>query len=265
MLTSIGRSSRKRERLKAVALLLALSALPAVAQTGAAGGGPAKRIDARADQLLRKMCDYLGGLKAFTLQTTNTLEVIQFDGEKIGFESVASVTVQRPKIRSHRVGVDEAELLYDGKALTIYSKAGNSYATEPAPPTMEGAIDLLRSVLGVDLPGGDLLYSDAYAGLMQDVFEADYLGVETVAGAHTHHLAFRGREVDFQVWVEDGDKPLPRKYVITTKWMTGAPTFGISMTNWNLTPRLDDTAFVFTPPAGARKIDFLKMDRSPAR
>jgi hypothetical protein len=73
-----------------------------------------------------------------------------------------------------------------------------------------------------------------------------------------HHLAFRTPSIDFQVWVQDGDKPLPRKYVITTKWMTGAPQNGVELTDWNLAPRIDDTVFTFTPPAGARKIDFLR-------
>ncbi len=211
------------------------------------------------------MCDYVRGLQSFTVQALNTLEVILVDGEKLAFESVADVTVQRPRIRSHRVGVDEAEFLYDGKTLTVYSKKGNFYASQPAPPTLDAAMDFLRANLSIDLPGTDLLYADAYAGLMEDVFEADYIGLETLAGAHAHHLAFRGREVDFQVWVEDGDRPLPRKYLITTKWMTGAPTFGISMTNWNVSPRIDPAAFVFTPPSGARKIEFLKTAASPAR
>ena len=61
--------------------------------------------------------------------------------------------------------------------------------------------------------------------------------------------------MDWQIWIEDGERPIPRRYVITTKWMTGAPQFGVVLSDWNVSPQIDDNTFVFEAPAGARKVD----------
>jgi hypothetical protein len=45
------------------------------------------------------------------------------------------------------------------------------------------------------------------------------------------------------------------KYVITTKWLTGAPEYSLQMTNWAMDPSFNDSEFAFTPPADARKIE----------
>ena len=74
-----------------------------------------------------------------------------------------------------------------------------------------------------------MLYTDVYEGLMAEATQGRYVAMEDVGGVRTHHLAFRGREVDWQIWIEDGDRPLPRRYLITTKWMTGAPQFGVAL------------------------------------
>jgi hypothetical protein len=51
------------------------------------------------------------------------------------------------------------------------------------------------------------------------------------------------------------------KYVITTKWVTGAPQYTIRFANWNLAPQIDDKMFQFTPPESAKKIDGIVADQ----
>jgi hypothetical protein len=65
--------------------------------------------------------------------------------------------------------------------------------------------------------------------------------------------------VDWQIWIEDGDKPLPKKFVITTKLMTGAPQFTVSIKSWNLSPKLKEDMFTFVPPKDAQRIDFVRL------
>jgi hypothetical protein len=79
-------------------------------------------------------------------------------------------------------------------------------------------------------------------------------------GVEVHHLAFRGKEVDWQLWVTDGEKPLPLKYVITSKWVAASPEYSIEFKNWNTAPSLEDSAFVFTPPKDAKRLDALTAD-----
>jgi hypothetical protein len=52
------------------------------------------------------------------------------------------------------------------------------------------------------------------------------------------------------------------KYVITSKWMTGAPQYSVRLSNWNFDPKISDATFAFTPPADATKVDELKADQT---
>ena len=52
-----------------------------------------------------------------------------------------------------------------------------------------------------------------------------------------------------------GDKPLPLRYVITTKSMSGAPEYTLQLRNWNVKPQINAARFVFTPPQGAKQLD----------
>jgi hypothetical protein len=226
----------------------------------------AAAVEPEADRLLRKMSEYLAGLERFSVQTESSLEVILRSGQKIQYESPTEALVQRPnKLYAVRKGdMVNQEFYYDGKTLTLYNPDQKYYATVPAPPTIDQAIDFARDSLDVYAPGGDLLYKDAYKVLMEDVVSGLYVGMSVVGGVKCHHLAFRGNEVDWQIWIEDGDKPLPKKFIITTKWMTGAPQFTVLIKDWDLSPKFSEDVFTFVPPKDAQRIDFIRLSRGGA-
>jgi len=230
--------------------------LAGIAPAAAPAPGP---IEPRARELLQQMSDHLASLQEFSVSARHTNDVMLATGQKLQFDAASNVSVRRPnRLRSHRVGdIAETEFIYDGSTATVFAKGTNYYASAPVPPTIDGMLDAIRTRLGVEPAGADLLYADVYGGLMPEVTEAFYVGQSLIGGAKTHHLAFRSRETDFELWIEDGSRPLPRKYVITSKWRTGAPQFGVELSNWELSPRLSDALFSFTPPPGAQKVDFL--------
>lgn len=242
----------------AAVVAFSFMALVSVAQTAPAEGLP--RVDPKAVDLLKKCTDYLGSAKALTLRASYTDEVVLLNGQKIGTESWSQISLQRPNhFRTVRRGVTEnLDFYFNGKTMAFYEKGPNFYATVPAPPTLDGLIDTLNAQYDVAIPGSDLFYSDAYAGMIDGVTEASYIGLEEVSGVPAHHLAFRKDDVDWQLWVRDGDMPVPVKYVITTKWVTAAPSYTVLMTDWNMSPKFDNSTFDFVPPAGARKIDFVR-------
>lgn len=218
-------------------------------------------VDPKATAVLRRMTDYLASLQRFKVDTQNSLEVVLTSGQKIQFDSAASATVQRPnRLRAERKGdgVDEV-FYYDGKSLSLHSPAARYYATTAAPDTLEAAMDFGRNSLDIIAPAADLLYKNAFDLLTQDLSSGFIVGKSFVGGALTTHLAFRGPEVDFQVWVQDGDKPLPRKYVITSKLVAGMPEFTVIMDHWNVSPKVNEAMFHFAPPAGAKVIEFVKL------
>ena len=81
------------------------------------------------------------------------------------------------------------------------------------------------------------------------------VGETSINGVLCDHLAFRQSNADWQLWVEKGARPLPRKVVITTRYEVGDPQFQATMT-WNVQPRIDKSTFAFTPPSGAEEIPF---------
>ncbi len=84
------------------------------------------------------------------------------------------------------------------------------------------------------LPLADLLYSDPYAVLMAGVTYGRYLGIHQAAGVACHHLAFSQATIEWQIWIDAGDKPLPRKLVISYVQEPGEPQYSAVIRRWTL-------------------------------
>jgi len=234
--------------------------LGAVAMAGPAIATDA--VDPDADRVLRSMTAFLGGLPAFSAQADVDQEVIDITGQKFQLSSSASVLAQRPDklyLTRHGAFVD-VELIFDGKVVTINGKKLNIYAQFPSAGTIDDAINTTRFETGLDVSAADLFYADAYPGLMTDVTSGRHLGMAWVNGVESHHLAFRGPKVDWQIWIQAGDAPLPMKYVITSKWVASAPQYSVRFRDWDTKPRLDAARFSFTAPQGARKLDEIPVN-----
>lgn len=216
-------------------------------------------VDAGAERLLRRMTDYMASLQQFSVATQNTLEAVLASGQKIQFVMNASVTVQRPnKLRAERKGDLVSQVFfYDGKKLTLYDPKNKVYATVGAPDTIEGMLDFARDRLDIIAPAGDFLYRNAFDLLMEATTSGFVVGNAVIGGVKCDHLAFRGADVDWQVWIAADGKPLPRRYVVTTRDVPSYPTFTAVMTNWNTAPKVSDAQFNFVPPTGVQAVDFL--------
>ena len=222
-------------------------------------------VEAKADTVLRAMTTYMAGLKQFSVKTENSLEVVTSEGQKIQFVAPAALTVSRPdKLKAERRGdIVDQSFYYDGKTLTLFNPGTKHYATVPAPATIDAMLQFAQTKLDVIAPGSDLIDTRAYDKLMQDVKSGIYVGVEAVGGQRCHHLAYRGAEVDWQLWVRDGAQPLPCRYVITSKGVVGAPQFTMQVLDVNTQPAIEASTFRFVPPAGAKAVEFLPPN--PAR
>jgi hypothetical protein len=216
-------------------------------------------IDPEAQRLLKASTDFLASQQRFSADTRNTLEVVLKSGQKIEFNHAARVLAQRPnKLRAERTGDLVQQLfVYDGKTLTLYNPKDKAFARVAAPDTLEAMLDFARTKLDIVAPASDLLDENAYAILMDGVSDGFVVGKAVIEGVRCDHLAFRAPHVDWQIWVQEGAQPLPRRLVITTRDLPNAPQFAVTMTKWNLKPSFDAQTFKFTPPAGATKVDFL--------
>lgn len=223
----------------------------------------AQNIEPDADKILKSMTSYLADLKTFTAEYDVANEVVDRAGQKLQFSASGTLAIERPgKLHITRRGAFvDGELTFDGKTISLYGKDANIYAQIDSPgPTIDDAIEEVRVATGIDAAGADLILDDAYTSLTADVEKGVDVGIGYVGGVECDHLAFRGPSVDWQIWIQTGEKPLPMKYVITTKWVTGAPQYTIRFQNWNVDPQLEANMFEFSPAADAKKIEQVQAD-----
>lgn len=257
----VGNSNKNRSRLASVCLallgtLFVLAAPSAPAQTGDARG------------ILKAMSDYVGRQQAIELTFDSDIEVITPQLEKIQFTNSGEALLSRPdKLRAHRVGgYAEVTMFFDGKTVSIIGKNVNGYAQFDAPGGVDQLFDALRAGYGVSLPFADLLLTNSYDVLVADVLEAKHIGRGVIDGRECEHLAFRNFDTDWQLWVEVGPRPIPRKMVITSKTLNNAPQYTLRVKTWNTDAKPAPDAFVFVPPANAQQLSsdaLIMLDELP--
>jgi len=238
-----------------------MKTVAAVLFVAAAVGGaysPAARADdADAHRLFKSMSDYLAAQKAISFNFDSTLEVVTKDNQKIGLASSGTLTLNRPdKIHATRTGgFANVELNFDGKTLTLLGKNANKYAQVAAPGTIDQLVDTLRYKYGRPVPAADLLMSDAYSQLMPQVVDTKDLGSGVIGGVECDHLAFRTKDVDWQIWIAQGGRPYPCRYVITSTKVSGSPQYTIDVRDWKT--GMEVVPELFTPrlPAGATRMN----------
>jgi hypothetical protein len=232
-------------------------AIVALAVVSAAAQAQSASIAPEAKQILKAATDFLASQQRFTADTRNTLEIVLKSGQKIEFNSTGRQSVQRPnKLRSERSGdLVEQLFVYDGKSLTLYQPQEKVYAQVAAPGTLEEMLDFAREKYDVVAPFGDMIFKNAYDILMDGVTDGIVVGKAVIEGVVCDHLAFRAPDVDWQIWIQEGAQPLPRRIVITTLDLPNAPQFAVTVTRWNLEPAFDAGTFTFTPQEGVKQIE----------
>lgn len=219
----------------------------------------AQDMDPFANEVLREMATYLAETEAFSVNADIDFEVMARTGQKLQFSSYATLLLARPDgLHIERQGpIADTELYFNGEALTVFGRRLNVYAQQPVTGTIDDAILALEQETGIPLPGADLLFADPYAILSEGVESSTYLGIAYIDGVEVHHLAFREADMDWQLWVQTGDVPLPMKYVITSKWLAGAPQYQVRLRDWNTAPAIANDVFTFVVPMDATELEAL--------
>jgi hypothetical protein len=212
--------------------------------------------EAEAKSLLKAMSDYLRAQQTLSYEYDTTLEIVTKEKQKLGLASSGSVTLHRPdKIRTTRAGgFAHVEVVFDGKTLSLLGKNANQYVQADVPGTVDHLVDVLRDKFRRPLPGADLLMADVYQQLMPLVVNVKDLGSGVIRGVECDHLAFRTREVDWQIWIAHGDRPYPCRYVVTSTKVAGFPQYSIDIRAWKTGAEVASDDFSFTAPAGATKL-----------
>jgi hypothetical protein len=220
---------------------------------------PAGAIDAKVDSLIRKSCNTLAEANALTFSADISFEEMSESGERTAHKGRVETAIKRPDgVQTvYRGEGSDRSFWYDGEKVTVMSPGSGFYATEKAPGGMDDALDFVNTRLGFSLPLEDFYYSDPYSGLLAGVTEGSYVGKEAIGGVPCHRLALVQEDIDWEIWIEDSDRPVPRKLSITYKNLPGKPRYSATISDWNFSPDLSRRFFIFEPPLGSERIGVL--------
>lgn len=254
-------------RIALAAVLLAVPATGLAQQPAAATGTPApvEPADPAVLDALDKMGAYLRTLNSFEVRADTTIDEVLESGQKLQFASAIHLRARRPDHLWAEVSSDRKmrEFFYDGKTFTIYGPRNKYYATFPAPATLREVIETAEEKYGIALPLADLFRWGTDPVRRDTIRSAILVGPATIDGTPCDHLAFREESIDWQVWIQKGDSPLPRKLVITTRSDEAQPQYA-AVLSWNLAPALNDKMFMFKPPEGSQRIAIREITVEPA-
>jgi hypothetical protein len=218
-------------------------------------------INADAIAALNSMGTYLRTLKAFQVNAVTTKDDVLDDGQLIQFDTHVDLLARMPdRLRVEVTSSRQHRLyFYDGTNFTLYAQRVNYYATVPAPPTVGKLADVLSDKYGIELPLEDLFYWGGPQSKVGAITGAIDVGPAEVGGVTCEQYAFRQPGLNWQIWIQQGEFPLPRKLVISTLTDEARPQYS-SVINWNLAPSFNEAAFTFDPPSDAQKIVFATTD-----
>jgi hypothetical protein len=235
-----------------------LCAVPGIVAQEPAAGASGTQPDAKA--VLMRAGDFLAQAKQFSVSLRSGYDVVQETGQKIEFNEARKLTLVRPdrlRVDVERSDGDKALVLFDGQEITVFSPKEKVFANVAKAGDVDQAILYLLNNLQLRLPLAMMLVTKLPAELERRVRSVDLVEQDTIMDVPCAHLAVRGDDVDFQIWVPSQGDPLPRRVVITYKKAEGQPQFWANFSEWNLSPNTPDGFFAFSPPDGVNRIPFL--------
>jgi hypothetical protein len=223
--------------------------------------------DAQAMAILQRMADFLSQAQRLSVTAEIGFDVVQASGEKIEFGETRQFLIRRPD--RARIDITKRDgatsgFRFDGQEIALFNAKEQVYATAAKPGTLDEAIAYFINDLDMRFPLAELFSTQLAETLPAKMRTAYNVGPERIMGVPCEHLAFRGEQADLQLWVVQGDRPLPCRLVITYKAAEGQPQFWAQFSDWNLSPDVPDAQFAFTPPEGAVKIAFTTRKPAPA-
>ena len=226
------------------------------AQAPASATAPA--IDPEAITAVDRMQAFLQTLKSYSIHADTTTDEVLLSGPKVQFGGTLDVIVRLPDrllLTKTRDDKDTQEFFYDGSTLSVWIEDGDLWASALVAPTVGEMVKQVRAKYDLSFPLDDLIRGASRGELLKDVTAGIVIGTGFVGGTLCDHLGFHEEGIDAQLWIEQGDRPLPRKFVITTLGEPSQPQHSEVLT-WDLSPKIDEAMFTFNPSANAKKIVF---------
>ncbi|MGE0259664.1 MAG: DUF2092 domain-containing protein [Alphaproteobacteria bacterium] len=202
---------------------------------------------------------------SFKAQTIRVFE--DADAQPLHIFHTMSVIVRRPDRLAVQITGDDgsAKLLYDGKTLTVFNAAKNTYATVAAPDNLQAMMKDVVARYNVDFPLADFVAAEPGKAFLTGVTTGREVGTVTIDGKPARHLFFtQPPGIELELWVDKDEKALPRRLLVTYRLLHGQPSFVAQFSDWNFDVHPTDADFTFQPPAGATKAELTAAGVQPA-
>ena len=213
-------------------------------------------IEDGAIDALKEMSEFLKTAQTLGIKSVGSMDAVTANGQRIQLDGTTTYKVRRPGfVIDYQSDIKSRRFIYDGKTFTVYSPKLGFYASAPAPATNRETLDAIYNKFGISLPLEDLFrWGDGTNAARLEALQSAYeVGTATIDGVETDHYAFREADVDWEVWIQSGGQPFPRKLVIVDRTDPTHPTF-ITHLSWTMNPTFTDADFTFVPDANAKRI-----------
>jgi hypothetical protein len=227
----------------------------------AAAQDEASPLPEKVDSLLRKMSDHLAKAETFAFEAEILFDEVLDSGVLIQRAGNLKLLAQRPNgLRAFfKSDTEERTMWYDGKTMNVVDMDDMVHARVEVPDKIGPALDHLMDHYGVSIPLSDFLFENPYEALTAGVERAHYVGMSQVNGVSCHHLVFAQEAIDWQLWIEDGARPLPRKLVLVYKNDIGAPHYMATLTGVKLKEPVPPDVFKVVIPEGVTTMELLDL------
>ena len=244
---------------RVVRALLALSLAYGVASVipAAAAGQPQAGISDEASAALARMNKTLLA-KQFSFNARTLRSYAGPNGEMLHIVHMMKTVFRRPDRISVDITGDDGsiDMFYDGETVTLYGAKQKQYATIPLTGGIDQAFDAVEQRTGTDYPLAELLSDDPEESVLAGVTSGRQVGMSTIDGVDCRHLYFvQAPDMEFELWLEDNEESLPRRFVVTYRSLPGRPMLVAEMSDWDFSIDTADSDFQFDPPAGVTKVE----------
>jgi len=249
------RPSRFAIRRAVVLAAWCAAAAPAFAQRD---NGPA--VEPEAIAALTRMGKFLQTVQSFRVKGDASTEEVLGQDLKVEHDTVSSMEVTRPDhVRAEQASDRRHRLVvYDGKTFSVYSKSSGYYAQAPMSGTVYELGNRLEKDYPVQLPLLDLFAWADDQAKPPEIRMARVVGFATIHGVACDQYVFRQDGQDWQVWIQRGAQPLPRRLVVTVTSQPSRPRYSADY-EWTLNPQVAAASYQFTPPAGAVSVPLARV------
>jgi hypothetical protein len=197
--------------------------------------------------------------KEFSFQAKTIRAYANENGVLLHIEHDFKITVRRPDRLLIDTNGDDGprKLFYDGKTVVLsLDTAGSQYATLPVPDTITLMMHVVMGRFGLDFPLADFLTDTPDKAFLYGVTSGREVNKVTIDGVPCVHLVFsQPPGIELELWLEAGSG-LPRRLIVIDNDSPGKPNYVAEMSDWDFTVHPADADFAFTPPNGAKQMDF---------